>query len=99
MGKRATSTITGIIDGIGTSGTGLGQVVLGKTIEAFGWFYGFLLIIAIMITCALLPLGRVFVREMGEIREIRRMQAAASAEGTHADGHEQPPQTMELSSS
>ena len=99
VGKQATSTITGIIDGIGTSGTGLGQVVLGKTIEAFGWFYGFLLIIAIMITCALLPLGRVFVREMGEIREIRRMQAAASAEGTHADGHEQPPQTMELSSS
>ena len=32
VGKRATSTITGIIDGIGTSGSGLGQSVLGATI-------------------------------------------------------------------
>ena len=36
-GKRATSTITGIIDGIGTTGSGLGQLVLGATIEYFGW--------------------------------------------------------------
>lgn len=74
VGKRATSTITGIIDGIGTSGSGLGQVILGKTIESFGWFYGYILIIAILIACALLPLSRVFVREVGEIREIRRRQ-------------------------
>lgn len=31
-GKRATSTITGIVDGIGTTGSGLGQLMLGTTI-------------------------------------------------------------------
>ena len=31
-GKRATSTITGIVDGIGTTGSGLGQLVLGVTV-------------------------------------------------------------------
>ena len=75
VGKRATSTITGIVDGIGTSGSGIGQIILGSTIEAMGWFKGFLLIIAIVITLALLPTSRVFIRELKEIREIRRQKA------------------------
>ena len=74
VGKRATATITGIIDGIGTSGTGLAQVILGKTIDSYGWFYGYLLILAILISLAVLPLSRVFIREIKEIREIRRLR-------------------------
>jgi hypothetical protein len=30
--KKATSTITGIIDGIGSSGNGLGQVFIGSMV-------------------------------------------------------------------
>ena len=66
-----------MIDGIGTTGSGLGQVILGKTIQSFGWFYGYILIIAIMITLSLLPLSRVFYREIGEIRQIRRQKSEA----------------------
>ena len=77
VGKRATSTITGLIDGIGTSGSGIGQSVLGATIQAWGWFYGYILIIAVVITVALLPLSRVFCREMREIAQIRRQRLQA----------------------
>jgi sugar phosphate permease len=77
IGKRATSTVTGIIDGIGTSGSGLGQVILGKTIQSFGWFYGYILFIAIVITLAAVPMSRVLVREIGEIRDIRRQKKEA----------------------
>lgn len=36
-GKRAASTITGIIDACGNTGAGLGQIILGVTIDAYGW--------------------------------------------------------------
>ena len=78
-GKRATSTITGIIDGVGTSGAGSGQVVLGATIEAYGWFSGYILIIAVMTALAILPLAKVFFREVREIRDIRRQRLAERA--------------------
>ena len=83
LGKRATSTITGMIDGIGTSGTGLGQVILGATIHSFGWFYGYILIIAIVISVSAIPLSRVFYREVKEILQIRRQnnQRAESESG------------------
>ena len=77
IGKRATSTVTGIIDGIGTSGSGVGQVILGKTIQSFGWFYGYILFIAILITMAAVPMSRVLVREINEIRIIRRQKREA----------------------
>ena len=77
VGKRATSTITGIIDGIGTSGSGLGQSLLGATIQNFGWFYGYILILAIVITLSLIPLGPVFIREIREIKQIRKAQKEA----------------------
>ena len=72
VGKRATATITGIVDGIGTSGSGIGQVILGATIQSLGWFYGYILIIACMISLAALPMARVLFREIKEIQQIRR---------------------------
>ena len=71
-GKRATSTITGIIDGIGTSGSGLGQLLLGTTIQLFGWRHGFMLPISIVIMLTVIPMGKIFYREIYEILEIRR---------------------------
>lgn len=66
--KRATATITGIIDGIGTAGSGIGQLVLGVLIDKFSWEYGYLLTIAVVIASATIPLMFVLVRELGEIR-------------------------------
>jgi len=69
-GKRATATITSIIDACGNSGAGLGQIVLGSTIEAYGWRDGYLLVLASVIGFGLVPLSPVFCREVGEIKRI-----------------------------
>ena len=72
--KKATSTITGIIDGIGTAGSGVGQLVLGVLIDKFSWENGYLLIIAVVITSASIPLFFILLREIREIGEIRAIQ-------------------------
>lgn len=72
--KRATSTITGIIDGIGSSGSGLGQAFLGSMIENFGWQYGYMLVIAVMTNLTIFPMGKIFYREIGEINQIRKQK-------------------------
>lgn len=61
--KRATSTIVGIIDGIGSIGNGLGQVFIGGLVENYGWRYGFLLPVSLSVGLTILPLSRVLVNE------------------------------------
>ena len=46
--KRAVGTVTGIIDGSGSVGSAIGQFVVGVTETAYGWRYGYLLLVAIM---------------------------------------------------
>ena len=46
--KRAVGTVTGIIDGSGSVGSSVGQFVVGATVTAYGWRYGYLLLVAIM---------------------------------------------------
>ena len=65
--KSATSTITGIIDGIGSSGNGAGQVFLGGMIQGFGWRYGFLLPVTFAVGGTLIPLSRIFYNERREM--------------------------------
>ena len=57
--KKATSTVTGIIDGLGSLGTAIGQSVIGYLAQTYGWKYGFLLVISIAILMTLLPLSGV----------------------------------------
>lgn len=72
--KRATSTITGIIDGIGTAGSGVGQFILGVLIDKFGWENGYLLTITIVIASSSIPLIFILLREIREINDIRTNQ-------------------------
>ena len=72
--KRATSTITGIIDGIGTAGSGVGQFILGLLIDKFGWEKGYLLAITIVIASSSIPLFFILLREIREINDIRTNQ-------------------------
>jgi len=65
--KSATSTITGIIDGIGSSGNGAGQVFLGGMIQALGWRFGFLLPVSLAVGCTLIPLCRIYFNERREL--------------------------------
>ena len=45
---KAVSTITGIIDGTGSIGSSIGQFVVGQTQEAWGWRYGYLMLVAVV---------------------------------------------------
>ena len=65
------AAITGIVDGMGNAGTGIGQLVLGLTIQNFGWTYGYLLPISIAITITIIPLSLIFYQELQEIRRLR----------------------------
>jgi len=72
--KRATSTITGIVDGIGTGGAALGQLFISIMVDKVGWKKGFMLPISIGIVLTFLPLSKILYKEIEEIRVIRRQQ-------------------------
>ena len=59
--KRATATITGIVDGMGSAGSGIGQFILGVTIQQKGWTYGYLFPISCALAATALPLGYITV--------------------------------------
>lgn len=61
---RAISTVTGIIDGTGTMGSAIGQLILSYTSPTYGWQYGYLLVIAIDMSVTLLPVLIIFYKEM-----------------------------------
>ena len=52
---RAIATVTGIIDGTGTMGAAVGQLIVSYTSPTYGWQYGYLLVVAIDITLTLVP--------------------------------------------
>ena len=64
INKRATSTITGIIDSFGSAGSGIGQVILGALIQKYGWRYGYFLPITCVIGCTLFPLTKILCNEL-----------------------------------
>ena len=62
--KRAVGTVTGIIDGSGSVGASIGQFTVGVTETAYGWRYGYLLLVAIMQTITIIPLSKIFYGEI-----------------------------------
>ena len=72
-GKTATATISGIIDGCGSTGTGVGMFTLGYLIDRWGYQYGFLSIITLMITLTLIPLTVILIKDLHEIK-LQRQQ-------------------------
>lgn len=85
-GKRATATISGIIDGFGSLGTGTGMFCLGFLIDALGYQWGFMFVVSCMITLTLLPLSFILMRDMAEIMARRaREQNSDDQNGLHTD--------------
>ena len=70
--KEATSTVTGIIDGLGSLGTAVGQFIIGHTVTEFGWKNGYLLIISFVILCTIWPMGIMLKKEIKQIIQIRQ---------------------------
>ncbi len=62
--KQATGTVTGIIDGLGSLGTALGQLLLGYTIQKYGWKWGYLFVIAIVSSSTVFPLLPILFKEI-----------------------------------
>ena len=72
--KRAIATITGIVDGLGNAGSGIGQLVLGWSITNYGWTYGYLLPISVSISITIIPLSIIFYQELQEIKSLRQTE-------------------------
>ena len=67
-GLKGTSTVTGIIDGLGSMGTSLGQLVIGHAVDAYDWKYGYLLVLSLAASTTAIPLCWPRRRELKEIR-------------------------------
>ena len=71
--KKAISLITGIIDGTGSMGTAIFQLITGSTFQTYGWKNGYFLVIAIDITVAIVSLSLLLIQEIREYRTHTRI--------------------------
>jgi OPA family glycerol-3-phosphate transporter-like MFS transporter 3 len=69
--QRATSTVTGIIDGTGTLGSAAGQFIIGVTQAQWGWQNGYLLVVAIVTSATIIPIVGIAIKEVKEVFRIR----------------------------
>lgn len=69
---NAVSTVTGIIDGMGTIGASIGQFTVGATVTSFGWQYGYLGVVTIIQFITFCVMARIFCQEISEIIQIRK---------------------------
>jgi OPA family glycerol-3-phosphate transporter-like MFS transporter 3 len=69
--QRSQSTVAGIIDGSGSLGAAIGQIIIGIVVSKGGWDK-FMLIISIDITLTIVPLLKIVVEECIEIYHIMR---------------------------
>ena len=60
QGARATSTVTGIIDGTGAVGAAVGQYMVGMLSDQLGWKSVFLFLLICLAAAFLLSLFRLF---------------------------------------
>lgn len=74
--EKALATITAIIDGMGSIGAALGPVLTGYISELPGGFDNVFLMLYIAALCAGLLLSRLVLREIGELRSMRRSSGA-----------------------
>jgi len=73
--QKSQSTVAGIIDGSGSLGAAIGQLIIGWVVSQHGWD-AFMMVIAIDITITTVPLSKVVVEECIEIYRIVRDRKA-----------------------
>lgn len=66
--RKALCTVAGVIDGSGALGSAIGSLILGATKGNWGWEKGFWLILSVDITLAIVPLAKILVEEIREIK-------------------------------
>ncbi|CDW86014.1 glycerol-3-phosphate transporter 5-like [Stylonychia lemnae] len=67
---KALCIVTSVIDGSGGMGSALGQLIIGQTKAAWGWQNGFWLVVSIDIALTCVPLFKILVEELIEIKNI-----------------------------
>jgi MFS transporter, OPA family, solute carrier family 37 (glycerol-3-phosphate transporter), member 3 len=75
--QRSQSTVAGIIDGSGSLGAAIGQIIIGVVVSHAGWDK-FMLIISIDITLTVIPLIKIVVEELIEVYHIIKEQRRKS---------------------
>ena len=76
--SRAIATVTGIIDGTGTMGAAVGQLIISFTQQGSEWRYGYFLVVAIDISITIIPVAIILTRE---VKELVRIKTARKAMG------------------
>jgi sugar phosphate permease len=66
--ERAISTITGIIDGTGSAGSAIGQLIVGETLPAWGYQKGYFAVISTDISLCSIPVAIILMKEVAEDR-------------------------------
>ncbi|CAK8994988.1 unnamed protein product [Durusdinium trenchii] len=85
QGARATSTVTGIIDGTGAVGAAVGQYMVGMLSDQFGWKSVFLFLLICLGAAFLLSLFRLF-KELADVRAARKAEIGAVSANGLGDG-------------
>lgn len=70
--ERAIATITGIIDGTGSAGSAIGQLIVGATLTRWSWRYGYLMVISIDISMCAIPVVIILIKEVSEYLKLRK---------------------------
>ncbi len=72
---KAGPTIMVIVSASGTMGSAISQLVIGETEEAWGFIYGYWLVISVDITLSIIPLCIICFKEFKQIVKIKESMA------------------------
>ena len=62
--------VASLIDGSGALGASIGQLIIGATKQAWDWKYGYWLVLSIDISLTIIPLMKILIEEIRELRQI-----------------------------
>eukprot|EP00347_Sterkiella_histriomuscorum_P015299 403357549 len=82
--EKSVATVTGIIDGIGSFGAAIGQILIGVCEQYFGWNSVFLMM-SVMVFLGAAPLLRSFKREMKEVITLFKIHARRKNDNSDQD--------------
>jgi sugar phosphate permease len=78
--EKAISTITGIIDGTGSAGSAIGQLIVGYTLPHLSWRKGYLGVISVDISICIVPVAIILMKEISEYRGLKSAASEMMAE-------------------
>lgn len=68
--KKSLVMVASIVDGSGALGSSIGQLIIGATKKAWGWQYGYWMVLSVDISLTLIPLSKILYEEISELRAI-----------------------------